>query len=111
MKFGEDEAPVRKRYEPPEPMHAPIQSAPPPSVVDTIGGKMLQKMGWSAGRGLGKTEQGRIAPIEAEQRPSLAGLGQKRGIYTPTPGETYRDTVKKLMIARYKEVVGQEEGN
>lgn len=111
LKFGEDEAPVRKRYEPPEPMHAPIQSAPPPSVVDTIGGKMLQKMGWSAGRGLGKTEQGRIAPIEAEQRPSLAGLGQKRGIYTPTPGETYRDTVKKLMIARYKEVVGQEEGN
>ncbi|XP_063544822.1 RNA-binding protein 5-like isoform X1 [Cydia strobilella] len=111
MKFGEDETPVRKRYEPPEPIQPPIQAAPPPSVVDTIGGKMLQKMGWSAGRGLGKTEQGRIAPIEAEQRPSLAGLGQKRGIYTPTPGETYRDTVKKLMIARYKEVVGQEEGN
>ncbi|XP_045762720.1 RNA-binding protein 5-A-like [Maniola jurtina] len=109
MKFGEDEPPpIRKRYEPPE-VHAPIVSAPPPSVVDTIGGKMLQKMGWSEGRGLGKEEQGRIAPIEAEQRPSLAGLGQKRGIYTPTPGLTYRDTVKKLMIARYKEVVGQED--
>lgn len=110
MKFGEDETPIRKRYEPPEPMPPPVSSHPPPSVVDTIGGKMLQKMGWSEGRGLGKEEQGRIAPIEAEQRPSLAGLGQKRGIYTPTPGETYRDTVKKLMIARYKEVVGQEEG-
>lgn len=109
MKFGEDEPiPVnsRKRYEPPEPM---VMSHPPPSVVDTIGGKMLQKMGWSEGRGLGKSEQGRIAPIEAEQRPGLAGLGQKRGIYTPTPGETYRDTVKKLMIARYKEVVGNED--
>lgn len=109
MKFGEDEPiPVnsRKRYEPPE---QPMMSHPPPSVVDTIGGKMLQKMGWSEGRGLGKSEQGRIAPIEAEQRPGLAGLGQKRGIYTPTPGETYRDTVKKLMIARYKEVVGNEE--
>lgn len=110
MKFGEDETPIRKRYDPPEPMPTPITAHPPPSVVDTIGGKMLQKMGWSEGRGLGKEEQGRIAPIEAEQRPSLAGLGQKRGIYTPTPGETYRDTVKKLMIARYKEVVGQEEG-
>ncbi|XP_050356488.1 RNA-binding protein 5-A-like [Nymphalis io] len=111
MKFGEDDPPpIRKRYEPPE-VHAPVMSHPPPSVVDTIGGKMLQKMGWSEGRGLGKEEQGRIAPIEAEQRPSLAGLGQKRGIYTPTPGLTYRDTVKKLMIARYKEVVGQEEGN
>lgn len=109
MKFGEDEPPIRKRYEPPE-IRVPIQSHPPPSVVDTIGGKMLQKMGWSEGRGLGKEEQGRINPIEAEQRPSLVGLGQKRGIYTPTPGETYRDTVKKLMIARYKEVVGQEEG-
>lgn len=111
MKFGEDEPPmIRKRYEPSEPIGPPINPHPPPNVVDTIGGKMLQKMGWSEGRGLGKTEQGRIAPIEAEQRPSLAGLGQKRGIYTPTPGETYRDTVKKLMIARYKEVVGQEEG-
>ncbi|CAG9792283.1 unnamed protein product [Diatraea saccharalis] len=109
MKFGEDEPPIRKRYEPPEVLRASIQSHPPPSVVDTIGGKMLQKMGWSEGRGLGKEEQGRIAPIEAEQRPGLAGLGQKRGIYTPTPGETYRDTVKKLMIARYKEVVGQED--
>lgn len=110
MKFGEDETPViRKRYDPTEgSAHGP--SHPPPSVVNTIGGKMLQKMGWSEGRGLGKTEQGRIAPIEAEQRSNLAGLGQKRGIYTPTPGETYRDTVKKLMIARYKEVVGQEDG-
>lgn len=110
MKFGEDDPPpIRKRYEPSE-IQTPMVSHPPPSVVDTIGGKMLQKMGWSEGRGLGKEEQGRIAPIEAEQRPSLAGLGQKRGIYTPTPGLTYRDTVKKLMIARYKEVVGQEEG-
>ncbi|XP_039765638.1 RNA-binding protein 5-A-like [Pararge aegeria] len=108
MKFGEDDPPpIRKRYEQPE-VHAPTVSAPPPSVVDTIGGKMLQRMGWSEGRGLGKEEQGRIAPIEAEQRPSLAGLGQKRGIYTPTPGLTYRDTVKKLMIARYKEVVGED---
>ncbi|KAG7296787.1 hypothetical protein JYU34_020727 [Plutella xylostella] len=111
MKFGEDETPIKRRYEPAESLPPPMPIHPPPSVVDTIGGKMLQKMGWSQGRGLGKTEQGRIAPIEAEQRPSLAGLGQKKGIYTPTPGETYRDTVKKLMIARYKEVVGQEDDN
>lgn len=110
MKFGEDEMPIRKRYEPSDSLPPPIMNAPPPNVVDTIGGKMLQKMGWSEGTGLGKSGQGRIAPIEAEQRPSLAGLGQKKGIYTPTPGETYRDTVKKLMIARYKEVVGNEDG-
>ncbi|XP_022126923.2 RNA-binding protein 5-A [Pieris rapae] len=108
MKFGEDEPPIRKRYE--SDIQTPIFAHTPQPVVDTIGGKMLQKMGWSEGRGLGKEEQGRIAPIEAEQRPNLAGLGQKRGIYTPTPGLTYRDTVKKLMIARYKEVI-QEEGD
>ncbi|KAJ2944877.1 hypothetical protein O0L34_g1766 [Tuta absoluta] len=113
MKFGEDEPIIRKRYSPPPAPMAPPQSAPPPNVVDTIGGKMLQKMGWSMGRGLGKTEQGRTAPVEASAGPAGAGLGAggtRRGIYTPTPGETYRDTVKKLMIARYKEVVGQEEG-
>ncbi|CAH2057995.1 unnamed protein product, partial [Iphiclides podalirius] len=81
MKFGEDEPPlVRKRFEPSEMSHQQSMSHPPPSVVDTIGGKMLQKMGWSEGRGLGKEEQGRIAPIEAEQRPTLAGLGQKRDV-------------------------------
>ncbi|GBP64410.1 RNA-binding protein 10 [Eumeta japonica] len=112
MKFGEDEPPPIPRRAPPlAAANAAPMPAPPPPVSDTIGGKMLQKMGWQEGRGLGKTEQGRVAPVEAEARPALVGLGQKRGIYTPTPGETYRDTVKKLMIARYKEVVGQEESN
>lgn len=106
LKFGESEPPTpRRRY---DERPAAVES-PAVAVVDTIGGKMLQKMGWQQGKGLGKAEQGRVAPVEATARPSLAGLGQKRSIYTPTPGETYRDTVKKLMIARYKEVVGQEE--
>ncbi|CAK1547565.1 unnamed protein product [Leptosia nina] len=110
MKFGEDEPPIRKRNSYESDIQTPIFAHAPQPVVDTIGGKMLQKMGWSEGRGLGKEEQGRIAPIEAQQRAGLAGLGQKWGIYTPTPGLTYRDTVKKLMIARYKEVI-QEEGD
>ncbi|KAI5631784.1 g-patch domain-containing protein [Phthorimaea operculella] len=70
MKFGEDEPIIRKRYSPPPAPMAPPQSAPPPNVVDTIGGKMLQKMGWSMGRGLGKTEQGRTAPVEASAGPA-----------------------------------------
>lgn len=31
---------------------------------DNIGNKLLQKMGWSHGQGLGKSNQGRTDPIE-----------------------------------------------
>ena len=32
--------------------------------AENIGNKMLQKMGWTAGLGLGKSNQGRTAPVE-----------------------------------------------
>ncbi len=31
---------------------------------ENIGNKMMQKMGWSAGQGLGRSNQGRTDPIE-----------------------------------------------
>ena len=39
------------------------------------GFKMLAKMGWSEGGGLGKGEQGRVEPVLAEVRAERAGLG------------------------------------
>merc|ERR1719210_2560257 len=44
-----------------------------------IGSKMLQKMGWKEGLGLGKTNQGRTTIIEAKGTSSNAGLGSTKG--------------------------------
>lgn len=71
---------------------------------DNVGNKMLQKMGWSAGMGLGKSNQGRTSIIETERRVASAGLGAKSSTYNAMPGDTYKDCVKKLMIARYQEL-------
>lgn len=71
---------------------------------DNVGNKLLQKMGWQEGMGLGKKNQGRTDIIQAEARPATAGLGIRTTGVTPGPGETYKDCVKKMMRARYEEV-------
>ncbi|XKL65564.1 hypothetical protein PGB90_008984 [Kerria lacca] len=71
---------------------------------DNVGNKLLQKMGWQEGMGLGKKNQGRTDIIQAEARPVSAGLGIRTQGVTPGPGETYKDCVKKMMRSRYEEV-------
>lgn len=78
--------------------------------ADNKGNRLLQKMGWQEGMGLGKSNQGRTTIIQTEQRVSTAGLGSKQSTYTPLPGETYKDCVKKMMFARYHELSEQENG-
>ncbi|GFG31856.1 hypothetical protein Cfor_02664 [Coptotermes formosanus] len=75
---------------------------------DNVGNKLLQKMGWQEGMGLGKSNQGRTSIIQTEHRASTAGLGAKGGTYGALPGETYKDCVKKMMFARYQELTEQE---
>lgn len=93
LKTRVDETPAN--YE--EPTRAGIGS-------DNVGNKLLQKMGWSEGMGLGKTNQGRTSIIEAERRVPTAGLGTKSSSYSTMPGDTYKDCVKKMMYARYQEL-------
>ena len=71
---------------------------------DNVGNKLLQKMGWSEGMGLGKSNQGRTSIIETERRVPTAGLGAKSSSYNALPGDTYKDCVKKMMYARYQEL-------
>lgn len=69
-----------------------------------IGNRLLQKMGWKAGSGLGKSNQGRTEIIETEQRVSNAGLGSKSSSYGAGPGDDYKTYIKKMMKKRYEEV-------
>ncbi|XP_064604208.1 RNA-binding protein 5-like [Liolophura sinensis] len=71
---------------------------------DNIGNKLLQKMGWSLGQGLGKAGQGIVDPIQAQRRVVQAGLGARGSNVTSAPGDTYKDAVKKTMFARYHEI-------
>jgi hypothetical protein len=43
--------------------------------AENIGNRLLQKMGWKEGQGLGSTGSGIIDPIQAQYREGRAGLG------------------------------------
>lgn len=43
-----------------------------------VGSKLLQKLGWQPGVGLGKEENGPIRPVLVEAMPKDAGLGFKK---------------------------------
>lgn len=62
-----------------------VAGAPPPQQQQPSGGEALpadnvgrviaERLGYVAGRGLGRREDGRLAPVEAVQRTRRAGLG------------------------------------
>lgn len=50
-------------------------SAASPAAPNSFAAKMMAKMGYVEGQGLGATGRGRLAPIETQLRPQGAGLG------------------------------------
>ena len=50
-------------------------SAASPAAPNSFAAKMMAKMGYIEGQGLGATGRGRLAPIETQLRPQGAGLG------------------------------------
>jgi len=70
---------------------------------DNKGNQMLKSMGWKQGNGLGKTQSGRVDPIEVQQRSRGAGLGMKGATYRQDGTESYRTMSNKITQARYKD--------
>ncbi|XP_053677700.1 RNA-binding protein 5-B-like [Anopheles nili] len=117
QKYGEDEAPPvnksKERFQREIEKQTHSQSSFPqgtasavPIGQNNIGNKLLQKMGWSEGQGLGRTNQGRVNIIEAEARVANVGLGIKANAaaqYGRTTDD-YKTYIKKMMKSRYEQV-------
>lgn len=69
-----------------------------------FGSKMMAKMGYQEGRGLGKDGQGISEPIEARQRPKALGLGAE--IPETSSGSAKKDFLPKSAV-RSAEVVSR----
>lgn len=70
-------------------------------ISNTFGARMLAKMGWQAGSGLGATGEGIVVPIESKLRPQKMGIAFK--------GFKEKTAQSKLEAKRRGEVVSDEE--
>jgi len=70
-----------------------------------LGSKMLKKMGWSKGEGLGKAGQGITAPIQAQKHVSGAGIGAAPVLSTEeATDDSYKGHALQMTRARYKQL-------
>ncbi|CAH1955647.1 unnamed protein product [Acanthoscelides obtectus] len=117
MKYGDPDEPqpskLKEKYLKAREADLPVVAASvsEPIGAENVGNRLLQKMGWSEGQGLGKQNQGRTTIIQAEQHSSTVGLGNKMAGYTAIAGESYKECVKKMMYARYQELTERENSN
>ncbi|XP_050303819.1 bromodomain-containing protein 4-like isoform X3 [Anthonomus grandis grandis] len=68
---------------------------------DNVGFKMLQKLGWSEGQGLGQNNAGIVEPVnKGAPRENTQGLGLNLG--EATEGEDEYDSYRKRMMLAYR---------
>jgi len=69
---------------------------------DNVGNKMLQRMGWKEGLGLGKANQGRTDIISTDDgRTNSAGLGIKQ--VSRRTNDDYRSAAKRMLWSRFND--------
>jgi len=66
------------------------------------GMKMLEKMGWKKGKGLGKDESGIVDPIKATLRRQGAGIGADGDPSAPKLGDDNYALYQKRMMLSFK---------
>lgn len=61
-------------------------------------------MGWSEGKGLGRTHTGIVDPITATRRQRGVGLGAGAIAASIDASDTYKTAAKKTLFARFSEL-------
>ncbi|TRY70300.1 hypothetical protein TCAL_02457 [Tigriopus californicus] len=107
QKYGEDDHPKPNRLKEHylRAMEEVESQAVPEKKIDdsNIGNRMLQRMGWKQGLGLGKANQGRTTIVEADRRTHQAGLGSAK-VLPKNPNQTYKDAVKRTLFQRFQDM-------
>ncbi|KAI8821346.1 SMAD/FHA domain-containing protein [Fimicolochytrium jonesii] len=89
----------RRAYDDPTPYEDPP--------VMGVGGRMLQKMGWTAGQGLGAAGDGRVEPVAVTMRQNRVGLGMDHGASETMKGgdrhQHGKETLKQATMRKARE--------
>jgi hypothetical protein len=103
-KIDRKEKPKKQTYKPQ--VHKMRQPSPEPAPED-IGSKMLKKLGWKEGEGLGKEKKGITEPISAHVRLDRTGIGHTgHSVHVEHFGKTqkkgtYHEKIRQKTVERY----------
>lgn len=104
----DSDLPDHREEEPSYSAHPAAVPTPETPIVShdpgNIGSRMLQKMGWTAGQGLGATGEGRVDPVAVSMRMGRQGLGMGGlPVEDVNAGGGRKETLKEATLRRARE--------